>query len=244
MGSTEIILIISAFVTSCISGAIGMAGGMILLTIMLPFFPPTVLIPLHGSVQLVSNGFRLAINFKALDKSIFILAFLGSFIGAFFAEKVIWSVQGEYYQLLLAVFIITITWMPKLRNSWNFKGRFFVLGGFSSFASIVFGITGPLLAPFFLSEKLKPQQIVATKASIQFVGHILKLSIYAYSGFVFQKYFYILIPMIIAVILGTLVGKKLLFKMNEKLFKTIFKWVITTIASYILLKTIFDLMRF
>lgn len=241
MGSTEIILTIAAFVTSCISGAIGMAGGMLLLTAMLPFFPPTVLIPLHGSVQMVSNGFRLALNFKALKKDIFILAFLGSFIGAFFAEKIIWNVQGEHYQLILAGFIIFVTWMPKLRNSWNFPGRFFVLGGFSSFASIVFGITGPLLAPFFLSENLRPQQIVATKASIQFLGHILKLSIYAYSGFAFHQYFHILAPMILAVLLGTWVGKKILFKMNERLFKLIFKWVITMVASYILFKTLYEL---
>lgn len=238
MGSTEIILTIAAFVTSCISGAIGMAGGMLLLTVMLPFFPPTVLIPLHGSVQLVSNGFRLALNFKALKRSIFILAFLGSFIGAFLAEKVIWNVQGHYYQILLAGFIIIVTWMPKFRNAWNFKGRFFVLGGFSSFASIVFGVTGPLLAPFFLSENLRPQQIVATKASIQFVGHILKLSIYAYSGFAFGQYFNILVPMIIAVLFGTWLGKEIMFKMNERLFKTIFKWVITFVASYIVLKTL------
>src|SRR6478736_1374475 len=47
-----------AVLTSIVSGVMGMAGGMLLLAVMLLRLEPAVAIPLHGIVQMVSNGSR------------------------------------------------------------------------------------------------------------------------------------------------------------------------------------------
>ncbi len=47
-----------AVLTSVVSGVMGMAGGMLLLAVMLLRLEPAVAIPVHGIVQLVSNGSR------------------------------------------------------------------------------------------------------------------------------------------------------------------------------------------
>ena len=47
-----------AFGTAMLSAIVGMAGGMILLGTMLIFLDPMIVIPVHGAIQLVSNGSR------------------------------------------------------------------------------------------------------------------------------------------------------------------------------------------
>ena len=58
------ILVLSALGTSILSGIMGMGGGILLLTIMMQFFPPAILIPLHGSIQWSSNISRAYFNRK------------------------------------------------------------------------------------------------------------------------------------------------------------------------------------
>ena len=52
------VLFVVAIGTSIISGILGMAGGLLLLVALLVRLEPVVAIPIHGIVQLVSNGSR------------------------------------------------------------------------------------------------------------------------------------------------------------------------------------------
>src|SRR5688572_20076871 len=53
-----VILAVSALLTSFISGILGMAGGMILMGILLAMMPLPAAMMLHGITQLASNGWR------------------------------------------------------------------------------------------------------------------------------------------------------------------------------------------
>jgi len=59
MEETALILT-AAFFSSIVSGLTGMSEGFILLAILTTRFPPSILIPLHGSLQLISNLFNVA----------------------------------------------------------------------------------------------------------------------------------------------------------------------------------------
>jgi uncharacterized membrane protein YfcA len=61
------ILAVAAFATSTLSGMLGLAGGMTLLAVLLLFYEPLVAIPLHGVIQLVSNGSRAWIQRKHVE---------------------------------------------------------------------------------------------------------------------------------------------------------------------------------
>src|SRR5262245_66616370 len=50
------------FVTAVLSGVLGMAGGIALLAVLLLYLPPLAAIPLHGVIQLVSNGSRVLVQ--------------------------------------------------------------------------------------------------------------------------------------------------------------------------------------
>lgn len=52
------ILILVVFVTSTLSGVLGMAGGMILMAVLATTLPIAAAMMLHGAVQLTANGSR------------------------------------------------------------------------------------------------------------------------------------------------------------------------------------------
>ena len=71
------ILIISAFVTSCISAVLGMGGGIILLGIMAIIIPQGfMVIALHGIIQLISNLTRTYIFKEYLKRKLIKLIIL------------------------------------------------------------------------------------------------------------------------------------------------------------------------
>ena len=65
------ILAVSALVTSFISGILGMAGGMILMGILLALLPLPAAMMLHGITQLASNGWRALLWRTSVDWGIF-----------------------------------------------------------------------------------------------------------------------------------------------------------------------------
>src|SRR4026209_1806718 len=65
------ILAVSALVTSFISGILGMAGGMILMGVLLALLPLPAAMLLHGISQLASNGGRALMLRKEVDWRVF-----------------------------------------------------------------------------------------------------------------------------------------------------------------------------
>jgi uncharacterized membrane protein YfcA len=53
---------VAVYFTAVVSAVVGMAGGLTLLVIMLQWLDPLVALPLHGVVQLVSNGSRVGLQ--------------------------------------------------------------------------------------------------------------------------------------------------------------------------------------
>ena len=236
MATTDIYLIIAAYLTSTLSGLIGMGGGIILLTFMTTFFPPAVLIPIHGAVQLGSNTSRALLNYKSLNWPIIATFLVGALAGAFVGSKINVDIPDKSYKIILAVFILVATWAPKFKAKKDFKFKFTALGFFVTPWSLFVGATGPLLAPFFMREGLSKHGIVATKAACQIIVHCLKLVIFSMMGFVFAGYLHLIVYMILAVIAGSYTGKLLLNRVPDKMFYIVFKVLITFLALRLLYK--------
>ena len=231
---TEVILIAAAFFSSIVSGMIGMAGGMLLLVIMSTFFTPATLIPLHGAVQLASNGSRSFYLRQHLNWSIIGIFAIGTFLGAAAGSQMIVDIPEPQYRMALGVFILLLTWMPKFNVEKKIKGKFFWLGSATGFISLFAGATGPFLAPFFLRENLNKEQLVGTKAACQILTHTAKMIVFAAIGFSFGPYWQLLLGMIIAVFAGNYIGKMLLGKLKQDQFVWIFKFVISALAIRLL----------
>ena len=224
---SHIALTLISFCTSFISATLGMAGGLILLTMMIFFMPLEVAIPIHGLVQLLSNGFRVFFLRHSVVKKFFIPFLFGAPIGTYLGTQVIQAIDKRLPLFLLGVLILYQLFKPKKLPKIKVPPRmFFVVGIFSGLLGVLIGATGPFLALFFVGLDIKKEQIVATKALLQSYVHILKIPAFLYLGIQYQEHIYLVAFMVVAAFLGTRMGVNYLKKMNEALFFKLFKTIL------------------
>ncbi len=208
-----------------------------MLAFMTPIFPPDILIPLHGIIQLSSNIARVSLSLKNINWKITILFAIGAGIGALIGSQFLIQVPKDQFRIILAVAILFMTWTPKLNGVPNMPGQFAIIGAIASFLSLFIGSTGPFTAPFFLRANLGKQGIVATKASCQIPIHLFKLGTYIAFGFLLTPWLNILMLIIPMVFLGNWIGKMLLGKVPEDKFRLLLKILITLLGIRMVLQS-------
>jgi uncharacterized membrane protein YfcA len=230
------LLLAIAFATSILSAVAGLAGGIVLLTVMLLYFEPLVAIPLHGVVQLASNSSRAVIQRAHIDwRLVWRYAVPLLPVGAL-GLQVAQQLPAAGLRLAIGLFVLVATWARGLlllgRHPERMRPtrRFWILGGVLGFLNMNIGATGPLLAPFFLNLQLGRQGIVGTMAACQTLGHLAKIAIFGLAGFGFRDYAGLLAGMCAMVLLGTWLGSRLLDRLNERVFRRIFQAILTLIA--------------
>jgi len=223
-----IILFTSAAFTSVISAVTGMGGGIVFLSILTFFLPLTALVPIHGSVQLISNSTRAYLLRKNIKWQFVIHYALGAPIGAAFATILLKDqISSGFPLLIIAVTIFYSIFRPKKLPALDLPAKGFILVGIvSGVLSILCGATGPFLAPFFIRTDFKKEQIVATKASFQLLAHLLKIPAFLYLNFPYFKFLPLIMLLSLAAILGTKYGIKILSFLPEKAFFIIFKLIL------------------
>lgn len=238
-------LALVAFATAAFSAIVGMGGGIVLLAVMLFFLDPLVVIPLHGAVQLVSNGSRAVAQRRHLAWSlIWRYSILLVPFGAV-ALALVSSVPEDAITVLIGCFVLLATWRPQWLQvgahpeAINRNRRFILLGGAVGFLNILVGAVGPFIAPFFLNMDLSRQAIVGTKAACQGFGHLVKILLFGLAGFAFAAFLPLLALLIPMVLLGTWVGTRLLERVNERVFTRLFKTVLTLVACWLIVSTLF-----
>ena len=242
------ILAVAAFVTSIVSAILGMAGGIVLLSVMLLFLDPLVAIPLHGAVQIVSNASRAWIQRRQVEAgivwrySLFLLPM--GFAGLALAREL----PSPAIRAAIGLFVLLATWRP----AWLLFGahperthprrRFLGLGIAVGFLNTTVGATGPLLAPFFLNLGLARQAVVGTQAACQVLGHGAKLVVFGAAGFAFGDHAPLIVLLSLAVLLGTSIGSRLLERVSERAFGITYRAVLTAIAFQLVLGEVWGLL--
>jgi len=229
---TLAILGVAALVTATISAFLGMGGGMVLLAIMALLLPAQMVVPIHGVVQMASNGTRTLIFLRHVRWRVFAayvpLATVGLIVATsvWSGDKLSWFKPG--IGLFILAFLIYRRYSPKLRNPplWIYAPLGLVVG----FLAIFVGATGPFLAPFFLWDDFKKENVIATKAVCQMWLHLAKIPAFLTLGFDYATHWSLLAGLVAAVMVGTFVGKRLLGKMSERFFTLLFQGVLTVIA--------------
>lgn len=225
-----VIILTAAFFSSIVSGLTGMGGGFILLAILTTRFPPSILIPLHGSLQLISNLFRGVLFFHHISWKITSLFTVGALLGAFAGSFFLVEIPPSTFRFILGISILGMTWMPKLKSIPRLPGLFAYVGAGSTFLSLFIGATGPLIAPFFLKSELIKEKLVATKAACQIPLHVFKLTVYFMAGFLLEPWLPTLAGAIPVMYLGIWTGKKLLGRVSERKFYRLLQIIITFLA--------------
>lgn len=231
-----LILCLAALGTSVVSAVLGMAGGIMLLAIMLLFLEPSLAIPIHGLVQLASNSSRTVIHAKDIRRDLLLPYSLLVLPAGFLTVPLVQHAPAEALKLLIGVFVLVATWRPR----WLLLGfdparvpvrpRFALLGGVSGALGPIIGATGPFIAPFFLGIGLTRFELIGTKAACQAVVHLAKIILFGLAGFAFREYAFLCIGMTASVVIGTNLGTRLLRKLSDDRFTQLYKTALTLVA--------------
>jgi uncharacterized membrane protein YfcA len=163
--------------TSFISGIFGMAGGMILMAILLAVMPVAAAMVLHGVTQMASNGWR-AWMWRGYIRWSVVAWYAGGAIiaGAAFAAAGIVPSKPVSLIILgsmaLAGLCIPKAFAPNIMRPRDAIG----CGTLCTTFQLMAGVSGPIFDVFFVRSQLDRKGIVATKAAIQALGHLLKVA--------------------------------------------------------------------
>lgn len=232
-----LILLVAGLLTATLSGVLGMGGGVTLLGVMTAVLPAPVVVPLHGVVQLVSNFTRTLGLVRHVVWRIFAI-YVPPMVLGLAAATALWSGDKLTYMrpgvgLLLLAFLVLRRRAPRLRAlpMWTYAPLGLVIG----FASVWIGAVGPLLAPFFLRDELDPKQVIATKAACQSAAHLLKIPAFMVLGFEFGDHGPLLLGLVAVVIVGTLIGRAILDKIDRARFVVAFEILLALLATWLIL---------
>ena len=209
-----------------------MAGGTLLLSVLLLFFDPVLAIAYHGFLQVIANCSRILVFMTAVSWN-HVVWFLGLVVpGVLIGGQISDLFNPEMLTLCLAFFILWIAWKPARKEGVELPRSILLpLGFFSGCLGMIIGVTGPLLAPFFLRVGLIKDQFIATKAVCQFVVQLVKVVVFStVLGIEYAQYGIELLAMSVFLVLGTLFSKRILQQMSAERFKSLVAIVLTLIA--------------
>ncbi len=225
------ILAVSALVTSFISGILGMAGGMILMGILLAVLPLPAAMMLHGITQLASNGWRAWLWRQEVDWRVFRGYLYGSAaaLAVFTAVQLVVSKPVALIVLGLTPFV-GLALPDKLHLNVERRFHSSACGAICSTLNLTAGVSGPILDIFFVRSAMTRHQVVATKAMTQSLSHLVKI---AYFGLLIADPegrfpWWVAAMMVALAFTGTTLSRSVLEKMNDENFRKWTRWTVLT----------------
>lgn len=235
------VVLIAVLVTSVMSGILGMAGGIVLMALLITTMSVASAMILHGAVQATSNGSR----------------------AWFLREHIVWTMLPAYIAgsvLAVAVFALlafvphpgvvliavgAFAWLARFSKRLagldiTHQPTAAVCGTLVTSAQLLAGASGPVLDVFYLRSPLSRQQIVASKALTQTIGHLFKIGYYVFvisaltnmQGQLDAGVPFWLVPVaMITAVIGARIGTALLNRWNDQDFQRVTQWIILTVAT-------------
>ncbi|MEO1028826.1 MAG: sulfite exporter TauE/SafE family protein [Pseudomonadota bacterium] len=239
-----LLIVATTAATSFLSGIFGMAGGMILMGVLIAIVPVAMAMVTHGVIMSIANGWRAWLLRDAIDWRVFWRYMIGAVIGAAVLLLVTWRPLKSDVYLILGLVPLVI-WIPKhwfhlnIRKPVQAEIAGFIVQGMNTLA----GVAGPLLDIFFVEAGMNRQQVVATKSATQVVSHLVKISYWSAPLILAGQaagdavtdpiwpplwLFALAIPVSMTATWG---GRAVLNRMKDAEFQKWVKWLITVIGA-------------
>ncbi len=224
----------ASFITTFFGVATGAAGGLLLLAILATVFPPVILIPLHTLVQLGGNIGRIAMMRHQILTSILWPFTIGSIIGGFAGAQLFVTLSAGLLQGIIATFILFALWIPKVGTFGPERGRFAILGFASTFLGVFVSATGTMVTPFMAHATPDRRNYVATFGAVMAIVHTSKVVAFGLVGVAIGAYLPLIAGMIGTTFLATWLGRMVLDRVPERLFRFVLKGILTVLALRLL----------
>lgn len=236
-------LALAAFsvLTSGITAAVGIGGGVLMLAAMAQVLPVPALVPVHGVVQLGSNVGRAALLAKSAAFGLLVPFALGAAVGAAIGGMVVTDLPAPVLLIAIGGFVTISPWLkvPPLG-----RGERSVMAGGGLVATILtmfIGATGPFVTALIRPAELSHRGLVATVAAAMTLQHTLKTLAFALIGFAFAPWAPLLALLIAAGFVGTFIGTRLHSRVPERALRRALDVVLTLVGLQLLARGVLGL---
>ena len=177
---TPLALALVAFtivISSFISGVFGMAGGMILLGVLLNYLDVAAGMIFFSIVQLFANGWR-ALQWRSYVLwPVFLWYVLGASIAFAFMFAISFVPNKTMVYLALGLMPFAVEILPgRLRPNIEWRGVPVVTGALTTAVQVLAGVGGLFLDIFFQKSTLDRKTTNATKATVQTLSHVVRIA--------------------------------------------------------------------
>ncbi|WP_203073615.1 TSUP family transporter [Falsiroseomonas ponticola] len=233
MGLGMMALLLAVMVgTSLLSGIFGMAGGLVLVGVLLVLMPLPDAMALHAVTQVASNAWRAAFLLRHVRWRIAGAYALGCILATAGWSLFLWVPDKPLALIALGISPFLLKLLPAAAKPDAARPSHGTACGIASMSLMLLtGVSGPLTDAFFLGGRMERHAIVATKAVCQMQAHLLKL---LYFGAMVADPGQ-LDPLlaggaVLASMLGTVLARKILDALTEAQFRRWAGRIVTAIA--------------
>ena len=222
-------LVALSLVTSLITATFSLGGGTLMVAVLALVFPPAIVVPLHGAIQLGSNAGRAVVQRAHIQWRYVRWIALGAVLGTIAGGQFATVLPERFFTALIGAFVLVTTWLPQPKVVGRSPVVQFVGGALISALSMLVGATGPLVA-VFLKGIADRRELVATHAMLMTFQNAFKVIVFVALGFAFASYLPLITAMILSGFVGTALGSRLLVKVPESAFRWGFRIILTLVA--------------
>ncbi len=231
-----------SFSISTISGG----GGALMLIPLLNFIVGTSkTAPIINLGAFISRPSRIIIFWKNIVWKVFWYYVPSAMLGAVIAAYFFSEMKIAWLQIIIALFLISTFFQYRFgKKERSFPVRlwhFIPLGFLVSIVGTFTGGMGPILNPFYLNAGITKEELVGTKAANSFFLGIAQISSYTFFGILNTELWIYGITLGIGATFGNLIGKKLLAKMSNLLFRKLVILIMVISGVLLLIKAVLSL---
>ena len=212
---------------------------MIVLAVTTTVLPVSAVVPIHSALLIGSTVSRAVVFRDHIDWRITTAFLVGSVIAVIIAAPIYVSLSDEIIALAIAIVMLVAIWLPGISWRPKIKHPWVLVGFLHSFISTLFAY-GAVLHAVILHTGLRRRQIVATMAASLTGMAVFKISGYAANGFDYTPYIVAIALSIGAAFAGTWIGKLVIDRISERLFRAVFRLLVTLSALRLLYAGIFN----
>ena len=231
----DLIFFIVAFISEIIGAVVGFGSSTIFLPLALFFVDFETALILVAISHLFGNLGRVNFFKHGLDKEIIATFGIPSILFSFLGASIVGMLSQDILKVILGIFLIMISVLflakPSLKVPTN-RNMVMTGGGISGLITGLVGTGGALRAMFLTGFNLERTKYIATAAVIALGTDATRIPLYLSQGFLMQQYYYYIPILAATAIGGSYVGKKIVGKINQNMFRKIVLVAIILVSIY------------
>lgn len=219
----NILFLIASYLAACAATIAGFGSSALLIPVALFFMEIKTAIFVVAVFHLFNNLFKVRLFWSKIDFRTFLLFGVPSTLMAFLGAALVSVLPIHVIRVVLGAFLIIYSAYSFLKPEFSVQksGRNAILGGgLSGFLAGLIGLGGAMRSAFLIGFNLPKEVYVGTSALIAIVIDTTRIPTYLATGSVGYSLHLYLIPfLIVSAYLGVRIGKALLSRINQKIFR-------------------------